>query len=289
MDQEESQAFDILAAFDWSASAAKRWGCVARRDGAGWRVAAPGPARDVSAQLRGWAAKGRVLAGFDLPIGLPLAYARARGVRTFRDHLAAMPPDWGRVCATPDELSLDRPFYPARNAPRGVQTRAQLFAALGITRADLTRRCEHGAALMFWTCGPNQVGKAMLSAWHEVIAPLAPDAHLWPQDGDLAEVTRPLTLSEVYPARFYSLFGRVVKSTREGRAACASAILAHAERHGLTLDATGLREGYPQGQDDAFDALIGALGMIEVIEGRRPEHPGLTPEVRAIEGWMLGG
>jgi len=37
-----------------------------------------------------------------------------------------------------------------------------------------------------------------------------------------------------------------------------------------------------------FDALIGALGMIEVIDGRRMEHPVNRNSAEVWEGWILG-
>jgi hypothetical protein len=39
--------------------------------------------------------------------------------------------------------------------------------------------------------------------------------------------------------------------------------------------------------DDAFDAAMGLLGMIEVAEGRRPAAPDATPAPQ-WEGWSLG-
>jgi hypothetical protein len=41
--------------------------------------------------------------------------------------------------------------------------------------------------------------------------------------------------------------------------------------------------------EDAFDAFVGLLGMIEVVENRRPECGSLhSREVTILEGWILG-
>jgi hypothetical protein len=39
--------------------------------------------------------------------------------------------------------------------------------------------------------------------------------------------------------------------------------------------------------EDPFDAVIGLLGMIEVVEGRRPAAPAAIPNVQ-WEGWIFG-
>jgi hypothetical protein len=53
------------------------------------------------------------------------------------------------------------------------------------------------------------------------------------------------------------------------------------------LDAVGDGFGARGDGDDRFDATVGLLGMIEVIEGRRPER---SPAIQHVEweGWILG-
>ncbi|MBO6802936.1 MAG: hypothetical protein JJ893_06665 [Thalassospira sp.] len=46
--------------------------------------------------------------------------------------------------------------------------------------------------------------------------------------------------------------------------------------------------GPDHGKDDAFDALIGVMGLIEIAEGRRPEHLPRTPSILEREGWIVG-
>jgi len=40
--------------------------------------------------------------------------------------------------------------------------------------------------------------------------------------------------------------------------------------------------------EDAFDAMVGLLGMLEVVDLRRAEAPPLTKEAQLWEGWILG-
>ena len=56
------------------------------------------------------------LLGFDAPIGLPEAYARARRVGAFGHFLASLAADdpFLEPVAPPDRPSLEQPFYPRR-------------------------------------------------------------------------------------------------------------------------------------------------------------------------------
>jgi hypothetical protein len=40
--------------------------------------------------------------------------------------------------------------------------------------------------------------------------------------------------------------------------------------------------------EDRFDSLIGLLGLIGVIDGKRPDFIPEDPMIRAWEGWVLG-
>lgn len=48
-----------------------------------------------------------------------------------------------------------------------------------------------------------------------------------------------------------------------------------------------IREGFPDG-DDAFDAVVGLLGIIEVVMGRRQPGEPVNDKTRKVEGWILG-
>ncbi len=110
------------------------------------------------------------------------------------------------------EISHRRPFYP--NRPGGSR-RQHLIDGLKLEGPDeLFRRCDGPTDLrsaanpMFWTMGAQQVGKAAISGWRDLIAPALrgdPAFHIWPFDGRLTELlTRPgITVAEVYPGEIY--------------------------------------------------------------------------------------
>jgi len=49
-----------------------------------------------------------------------------------------------------------------------------------------------------------------------------------------------------------------------------------------------IQDGFPQGEDDAFDAVVGLLGMLQVCIGQREPGEPDEREVKEIEGWILG-
>ena len=58
----------------------------------------------------------------------------------------------------------------------------------------------------------------------------------------------------------------------------------------MTLDPKLKRDietGFPDG-DDAFDATVGLLGMLEVLMNRRKSGEPDDESVRKLEGWILG-
>lgn len=249
---------------------------------------------------------GPVLLGFDFPVGLPLAYARSAGIAHFPDWLAALDDvAWNRFrtpAARPDEIAPARPYFPLR--PGGA-TRAALVEALGVASyAQLMRRCDlptpHRAAAccMFWTLGPQQCGRAALAGWHEVIRPglRSGIVRLWPYHGDLPALLEPgrVTVTETYPAECYAHLGlgrRFAKRRQDGRRAQAGA-LCEATR-GFTLApelAAAIADGFGRHADGehGFDALVGLLGMLRVATGRRSAGAPDDPDVRRVEGWMLG-
>ena len=54
----------------------------------------------------------------------------------------------------------------------------------------------------------------------------------------------------------------------------------------MTDIATGF--GPKQGKDDAFDALVGVMGLIRIADGKRPEHLPIDPVITEREGWIVG-
>ena len=260
------------------------------------------------------APEGPVLLGFDFPIGLPRAYAQSVGIDSFPLALdqfgAGLWAQFWDVAATETEVGPYRPFYPMR--PGGA-SQAHLTRALNLTMAELTRECERpttggrrAACALFWTLGGNQVGKGALSGWREMLQPARqPDggnAALWPFDGSLAELLeqRRLVIAETYPTEFYGHLGVRFsggagggKRSQAARAAQASALLAFAENPQLTLTPTArdaLQTGFGPGSDgeDRFDALVGLLGMLNIVLGLRDAGDPPSGAPVSVEGWILG-
>ena len=181
----------------------KRWVVRADQQAGRWTLHAPRPwdaAEHLALILRPGAAA--VLAAFDLPIGVPGAWARVAGVSSFRQVLQRMDDgSWPRFhlpAEHADQIRPERPFYPRR--PGGT-SRQQLVDALGLQSADQLRRaCDQAipgaigtAAPVFWLVGAQQVGKGALSAWREVLIPAlrSPHVRLWPMDGALPDLVAP--------------------------------------------------------------------------------------------------
>ena len=122
---------------------------------------------------------GVVLVGFDFPIGIPTDYARLAGVTEFKTFLRELGngawADFYSVATVRSEISVRRPFYPF--SPGG-KKQAHLLNALAVQSIDeLRRECEReqprrrSACSLFWTLGANQVGKAAIVGWRDVLAP----------------------------------------------------------------------------------------------------------------------
>ncbi len=302
----------LLAAHaDWSIDPRKRFVTIARHGTRGWTVAAPVPVGDVATfpeRLRIAAAGAPVALGVDFPLGLPRAYAGRLGAGDFPGFLRGLAhrPTFFEVCARLEEISPDRPFYPARGI-KGM-TRAAHAAALGLdTAAGLSRACDRATAIrpagapLFWTLGANQVGKAAITAWRDMLVPaLARGAaiDLWPFAGPFRALLRPgrVALAETYPAealRHLSLRLAGSKRRQTDRQALADDLRAamaglNARPHSALAEA--IAEGFGAGADgeDRFDSLLGALCVINVLAGNRPDTTPDDPWLTSWEGWVLG-
>ncbi len=301
----------VVAHCDWSMDKKKRWMAAAIRDGARWQIHAPELVEDTSTLIDRMKArsveKGALLLGFDFPIGLPMAYARATELGSFREALASFGSgiwsDWYSVADHRSRISLHRPFYPAR--PGGTE-RAHLFNALGVTDPQaLLRLCERAtpnrqaACMLFWTLGGNQVGKGAISGWREVIVPNLGGIGLWPFEGRLADLldTKRCVIAETYPGDVYRQLGMPrggwSKRRQVDRQRIAEImipwLLARPD-----LDAHALLPmiedgfGADKAGEDRFDAAVGLLGMLDVVQGRRNEGAPDIDGVRLWEGWILG-
>ena len=307
----------VVAHADWSISADKRWLTVAERSGDGhYHVHAPVPAGDpgdLPRRLSERAILEPVLLGVDFPLGLPIAYARAAGIEAFAPWLdEAGTGNWSNffeVCESVEDISLERPFYPRR--PGGT-SHAQLVDALGMASIDeLRRRCERktdrrgAAAPLFWTLGAQQVGRAAISGWRDMLQPARSDGdiavRLWPFEGSLGDLLhrKTMVVAETYPAESAVQIGigapgrRWSKRRQSDRAAHAHALIEWARDRRVALDEALyplVRDGFGDLAygEDQFDSLVGLAGMLDVVLGVRPEMPPLSNERRVIEGWILG-
>ncbi len=275
----------------------------------GWAVSMElvGSLPDLLTRLHGRAVGRSVLLGLDLPIGLPRAYVELyRPEAEFPAFLRGLPHDaaFFQVCLTQDQISPDRPFYP--QAP-GSKRRHHLTDALKLASGDLLRACDGktanrpAASALFWTLGANQVGKGALSAWHGLIGPALHGADppaLWPFDGLLADLLTPgrTVIAECYPAeamRQLDLPMNGSKRHHPDRVALMPKLRRRMEVMGVrpdaeleTLLANGMGADAPG--EDRLDALLGLLGMLQVVTGRRADAVPDDPWVRRWEGWVLG-
>ena len=303
-------AATIAAHADWSTDPRKRWLAVARREGTAWHLAAPEPVGDLptfSARLLARAGGGAVALGVDLPLGLPRAFvARHALPGSFPSFLRGLDPAFLDVCDTLDQAGAARPFYPRRGL-RGM-TRAAHAAALGLAGAhELSRLCDRATAErpagapLFWTLGANQAGKAAISAWRDWLIPAlngpAPP-RLWPFEGPFRGLLTPgtLAIAETYPAealRHLALRLPGSKRRQPDRAALAGPLAATMARLAVLPDATllaQLQDGFgprPDGED-RLDCILGALAVINVLQGHRPDTPPPDPWLTTWEGWVLG-
>ena len=293
---------------DWSISLRKRWAATAIRSEAGWVTSAPCRVGDTGLFLN-YLMDGShtTLAGFDFPIGLPEFYGQKSQLGDFCDALDAFGSgpwsDFYNVAEAADEISIFRPFYPQRSASGS--RRIHLIEAHQCGSFDhLLRQCERPTAArraacpLFWTLGSNQVGKAAISGWKEIVSPARRlGAKLWPFDGSLRRLANigELVLAETYPAEAYGHVGISLatgesKRRQNDRAKIAVSALKWADSNKVILTPTLvslIKNGFGSRADgeDSFDALLGLFGMIEVMDGRRPEGP---MHKGNWEGWILG-
>jgi hypothetical protein len=303
--------FDRLIHADWSVKDRKKWMIAAERTPNGWQVTAPRPAPSSPDLINNLMFSGQtVLAGFDFPIGVPAAFGKKTGFGNFLEAFAEFGGgEWKEffvVADSPGEISLRPPFYP-KTYPRG-RRQTHLLGALGIEMMDgLRRTCERktadrrAACPIFWTLGGNQVGKAAIDGWQSVIRPaLLRGARLWPFNGRLDELSKSpgCVLCETYPQEAYSHVGVRFrpggsKRNQEDRRSAAVPVIAWAERYGVSIadDARKtLLDGFGPSKsgEDPFDAFVGLLSMIEVVDGRRDEGSVASQDGMAWEGWILG-
>jgi hypothetical protein len=138
---------------------------------------------------------------------------------------------------------------------------------------------RRAACALFWTLGGNQVGKAAISGWKEIISPARRlGAKLWPFEGSLEVLakTSGLVLAETYPAEAYGHMGLRFatgqsKRRQNDRATFATSILgwAHSKNVLLAPELVSLIE-------DGFGAM--AVGEDKPLRRYCVERPVRHPE-----------
>jgi hypothetical protein len=257
---------------------------------------------------------GPVLVGFDFPIGLPRAYGRASELQDFRTALMTfgrgMWADWFKPAERPSEINIRRPFYPLRPGKRGTVRKYHLTTALELSDGQLLRRCERqsrdqrAACPLFWTIGPNQVGKAAINGWNEVLvralSSKTMSTALWPFDGEITHLLERFecVLCETYPAVAYRHLGccfapRESKRSHGHRKSKGQQLRAwfDARGHQPTQDVVAeIENGFGDSAigEDRFDAFVGLLSMIDVMTGHSVAGVPTDASIRCWEGWILG-
>ncbi len=320
---------ELVAHCDWGSQPSKRWIAIATRSNGVYTAYAPQPVGEMETllhRLRRQAPKeAAILVGFDFPLGLPEAYAGRAGIDSFPEFLQGITETkngsgesrWSHfheVCASEEEISLERPFYPARP---GAARRDAIHEALGLADRNLLyRECElrhaerTNACSLFWTLGGNQVGKSALLGWRSVIGPELqrnPESmRLWPFHGELETLLQPgvTVATETYPTEYHKrIFGQTLRGKRYAakRREIAPAWLGTAHRCGIRIDRKLRRQilsGFTESNledvsrrdenDDAMDATIGLFGMLAALHDYGSRTEPRDKKIRRIEGWILG-
>ncbi len=300
----------LAAHADWSVDPRKRWITIAVKTARGWAVDAPMPVGDVAtltSRLTTAAGGSAVALGIDCPIWLPTGYAaQLNWFADFPEFLRRLTPDMAffSVAKAISEVSLARPFYPAGSVS-GPGHKLALARALNLPDtaslsrlADLRTANRPAGGQLFWTLGANQCGKAGLAAWRDLIVPglARGKLKLWPFDGALRDLAQPgqMAIAETYPAEALRQLGlklRGSKQSQTSRAAMAHDIVSVLrELNAGASDA--LRQhiesgfGPKKSAEDPFDSLIGVLGVINVLNGNRPDTTPFPAD--KWQGWVLG-
>jgi len=295
---------------DWSSNAQKRW-CAKASLGADGRYTASEPVRvdELSRLVESLKAKASetIFAGFDFPIGVPAHFATRAGIAKFPNLLPELGKgEWSEfysVCDTPEQISVYRPFYPNHSLAGHIQQHL-LDAHEAETMLDLLRICERGgngqrqACSLFWTLGAKAVGKAALKGWELVLVPALKDnsVRLWPFEGELGALLQSghTVVAETYPAECYSWFpGDPLRSKTDinSRIEFGSNLLNWALSSKVTIEPnleSAIMAGFPIGTDDAFDAVVGLFGMLQMCLAQRATGEPQEEMIREVEGWILG-
>jgi len=173
------------------------------------------------------------------------------------------------------------------------------------------RECERptkaraAASPLFWTLGAKQVGRAAIAGWQDILTPAmrhhVPLVKLWPFAGDLNHLleSSDMVLVETYPAEACVQIGLGApgrgwsKRNQADRQKFLPAIQTWAQTHGVDLEASLVAlfsKGFGASScgEDMFDAVIGLLGMLDIILDDDPYDAPASTKAQTIEGWIFG-
>jgi hypothetical protein len=151
--------------------------------------------------------------------------------------------------------------------------------------------------VLFWTIGGQPAGRTCrdlgLARRDRLRAGVR--FSLWPFDGELDELLErgSVVVAETYPTEFHEQLGidlgRGSKRNVSVRRSASGALKRAAARAHVEL-APDLGRAIAAGfeNDDELDAVIGLLGMLDVLRREPLATAPLEPAIRRTEGWMLG-
>jgi len=309
----------LVAHADWGSDPKKRWMAFAvlQKDG-NYLAHSPEPVGDLNTLIECLQVRskgGTLMMGVDFPIGLPRKYAEKVKVDNFLELLPQLGAgEWQqfyRVAEKCDEINLYRPFYPERP---GHTRRCHLEQGLGLNIADLRRVCEcevrkdghlirRAACPLFWTLGGQQVGKAAIIGWREVLSPALKKGYvaIWPFSGHLEDLFDKfgVVITETYPTEFYTHFGEGLlgfsksKRNQGHRKLSSGLLLSWAENYYIKID-HDLRKNILGGfgsthyGEDKFDATVGLFGMLDILLREEPFYDPEDRIIENVEGWIFG-
>lgn len=300
-----------IAHADWSVHPTKRWLCIATISPTEITIDAPSlvgdmasPDQLIATLINRHGHHTRGVLGLDVCLGVPVAYAHAAGIDSFVEllHLLGQPPwhRWYDVAETVEEIFLHRPFYPLKGGRKKMD---DLVHALELPNRDALRRhCDYDpltgkrwGAPLFWTMGAAQVGKASLHAWKHIVEPTLSspsiNACLWPHQYEQCH-TAQVIITEAFPTAYYHPLNLQPGSKRQSTSYIQHIPSLKVWSNTFPLPirfAPRIFESWQAAQmgEDAFDSLIGCLGMLDAwLQQRLIVHR--NPIIRRVEGGIWG-
>jgi hypothetical protein len=271
--------FERVIAIDWSG----------RKDAAGQRraiqrcVVEMQPSPRVSlleggltrSEVTAWLCKDHfrdALVGFDFAFSFPAPYPDCVGRAT--SWLGVL--EWAAEHSEDALSACQAPFWGRPGKRRGqggaVVRRCDAVAAAGLS---------HAPKPIFQIGGAGAVGTGSLRGMPQLLTLREAGFHCWPFDGPPQAGAS--SVVEIYPRWFT---GNVVKSNRDARDAYL--------RRYLPRDGVEVQDRFRLAaltSEDAFDALVSAVGIAELLLDGGFERYGsafYADEVLRAEGWILG-